>query len=101
MLVAREPALEELRDVAFHELRSGPGYDHRAGGLAPLLILDAYDGAFRYGGAVGEHILELRGMNVLPARDDHVLRPADDPVAAVFVDAREIAAAEPAVGREP
>src|SRR3954470_110069 len=101
MLVACEPTLEELGDVAFHELRSRPRDHDRAGGLAPLPILYAHDGAFRYAGPVGEHILELRRMNVLAPRDNHVLRAADDPVIAVLVDAGEIAAAEPAVGRKP
>jgi hypothetical protein len=46
---------------------------------------------------VVRHLLDLAGVHVLPAREDHVLLPVDDVEVAVGVLASEVAAVEPAV----
>ena len=44
-----------------------------------------------------EHRLDLRGIDVLPARDDQVLQPAPDPVEALRVALHHVAGVQPAV----
>src|SRR5919107_544356 len=65
--------------------------------LAEGLVRDADHG--RQGDRlVGEeHLLDLAGVHVEAAADDHVLGPVDDVVVAVLVTAGQVAGAEPAV----
>src|SRR3989440_9158485 len=70
--------------------------DAAAGGLAPFRVVDADHRRLGDARAVGEHVLELGGVDVLAARDDHVLGAADDPVETVLVQARLVAGPEPA-----
>ena len=48
-------------------------------------------------GVLVKHLLDLAGVHVVAAADDHVLGPVDDEVVAVLVAAGQVSAAEPAV----
>jgi hypothetical protein len=72
--------------------------DERDARLAPALVRNADDRCLRTAGVLVEDVLDLGRVDVLAARDDHVLRPADDPVVALVVARRDVAGEEPAVG---
>src|SRR5436309_6651116 len=74
--------------------------DAGARGLAPFRVVDADHRRLGDARAVGEHVLELGGVDVLAARDDHVPGAADDPVETVLVQARQVSGPEPAFRRE-
>src|SRR5437867_13416719 len=89
--VVRE-ALAQPRDDPGRIRRHAGTQDH-AGlhGLAPALVGHADHGAFADRRVRGEHVLDLRGVDVLAARDDHVLQPV--------VDVQEAVAAVAGVAR--
>src|SRR5439155_26530430 len=68
--------------------------------LAPAIVRDADDGAVPHGPVLVEDGLDLGRIDVLAARDEHVLEAALDPVAAVLSHLRDVAGAQPAVGGE-
>jgi hypothetical protein len=66
-------------------------------GLAPALVRDAEDGHLVHAGMPREHRLDLDGVHVLAAGDDHVLGAVDHEEVAVLVLTGEVAGAVPAV----
>eukprot|EP00966_Prymnesium_polylepis_P332463 7387962-Prymnesium_polylepis.2 len=88
--------LRARRDAA----RLGPEHDDRLDDLAQQLVGDAVDARVQHGRVVGEHALDLDRVDVLAARQDHVLEPVAHRQVAVRLLPRHIARAEPAVRRE-
>src|ERR1700726_3771877 len=68
-------------------------------GLAPGVMGDAEHGALRYGGMLGHGVLDLGGIDVPAAADDHVLDAVDDVDEAVLIHASGIAGMDPAVAQ--
>ncbi len=71
--------------------------DEGKAGLAPTLVRNADDGCLGDCVVLVENVLDLGRVDVLAAGDDHVLRPADDPVVALLVACCDVAGQEPAV----
>src|SRR5699024_11759755 len=67
----------------------------RGHGLAPLRVGPADHRDLGDLGVPVEHLLDLGGVHVLPARDDHVFLAVDDPVIALVVTGGQIAGEEP------
>ena len=76
---------------------AGPERDHRLDGLAPAVVGHADDRDLGHGRVLGQDLLDLGRVDVLPAGDDHVLEPVLDEEVAVVVDVPDVAGAEPAV----
>src|SRR5690606_17270263 len=76
---------------------AGAGKDIGAAGLAPFLVRHADDGAFQYAGEAVDDDLDLGRIDVLAARDVHVLDAIDDVVVTVGIAARDIAGFQPAI----
>ena len=74
--------------------------EDRPGHLAPLLVGHADDGDAGDPVDVVDEVLDFGRVDVLAARDDHVLEPVRDVEVAVGVEIAEVAGAEPAVRRE-
>ncbi|KGX02032.1 hypothetical protein Y601_2047 [Burkholderia pseudomallei MSHR640] len=68
--------------------------DHR---LAPFRMRAADHGCLCDGRVRVQHVLDFLRVDILAARHDHVLDPVDDEQVTVVVDARDVAAAVPAV----
>ena len=75
--------------------------DHGDDALPPALVGHADHGDLRDARVAREHVLDLERMDVLAARDDHVVDPAVDPEVAVLVEVAGVARAVPAVARSP
>ena len=69
-------------------------------GFAPLLVRNPEHGDLEHRRVGGQRVLDLGRVDVLAARDDHVLGPVDDEDVPAVVDRRQVATAVPAVGRE-
>ena len=69
----------------------------RAADLAPLLVRHADHGRLGDLGQLVDHVLHLGRVDVLAARDVHVLDAVDDVVVAVLVAHRDVAGVQPAV----
>ena len=87
----RDRGAAEGDHLIFVEAHAFPPADPHAELLAVARIgqaegLDVGDGGMRV-----EKLLDLAGINVLAAADDHVLQPPDDVAVALRVDGREIA----------
>ena len=67
--------------------------------LAPFLVGNADDRAFGDVGVLVERLLDLGGIDVLAAGDDHVLDPVDDIDEAVLVHIAAVAGVQPAVAQ--
>src|SRR5690554_828624 len=65
--------------------------------LAPVIVGAAHDRGFLDVGRLDQHVLDLGRIDVLAARDDHVLLAAVDPEEAVGVEVPDVAGVEPAV----
>jgi hypothetical protein len=76
-----------------------PGLEHQVGGeaLPVLVVVDADDRRLLDPLHVGEQVLDLAGVDVLAARDDHVVGAPGDEQQAVAVEVPEVAGAEHAV----
>ncbi len=59
--------------------------------LAPLLVRHAEDGRFQHRRMLVEHLLDLRAVHVLAARDDHVLAAVHEEEIAAVVHEAEVA----------
>jgi hypothetical protein len=81
---------------------STPGAGRRAHegghGLPPPLVGQADDGHVGHRRVAEQECLDLPGVDVFAAPDDHVLHPAGDAAVAPLVHRPEVAGAEPAVG---
>ena len=75
----------------------GVGDDERDDALAPAVVGRADDRDLAHARVAREHVLDLERVDVLAARDDHVVDPADDPEVAVLVEPAEVAGEVPAV----
>ena len=71
--------------------------DDRFHRFAPFVVGHSDDRGFQYRRVTVDRILDLRGIDVLAAGDDHVFRAIDDEHVAVFVPRREIARPHPAI----
>src|SRR5690606_41711682 len=72
-------------------------YTHRARDLAPPLVRHPPPGDFGDAGLPAQALLDLPRVDVRPAGDEHVRRPAGDVDIAFVVDHAEVTGAEPAV----
>src|SRR5690606_33998864 len=72
-------------------------HDEGLRGLAPLLGRDADHRAVGDGRVAHQDVLDLGGVDVLPARDDHVLDPVVHVEVAVLVQVADVAGPEPVV----
>jgi len=95
VLVGRDPATHELPDL----VRIGRTFRHnrRPNLLTQLGVRDADDHGRGDRRVLVEDLLDLAGVDVVPASDDQVFSPVDDEVVTVLVDPCQIAGAEPAV----
>ena len=88
-------------DVGEHlVLRDAAGLleDDAGHGLLAVFLVRHADDLYVLDGRVGvDEFLDLLGVDVLAAADDHVLQPPGDAVAAVFVPAGQIAGVQPAL----
>src|SRR5439155_14709203 len=75
------------------------GQRHHDGldGLAPAFVGNADDRHVRHLRVASQHALELGGVDVLAAGDDHVLDPVADVEEAVRVDVAGVTGVEPAI----
>ena len=76
-----------------------PQHDDRVHLLAPHRVRDADDGDLRDGGVGRDRVLDLDGVHVLAAGDDHVVQPVDEVDVAVGVDVADVAGVVPAAAR--
>ena len=79
--------------------RHGPGELHRrADDLAVIVIRHAEHRHLGHGIMLLQHVLDLGGIDVLAAADDHVAQPAaGDDQAAILAQVAQVAGAQPAV----
>ena len=77
--------------------RSPRGDDERDDALAEPLVRLADDGDLAHAGMAREDVLDLERVDVLAARDDHVVDAAVEPEVAVLVEPPDVAGAVPAV----
>ena len=94
----REP-FAAVRDQLVAVDRCAPD-DERDADLAPRLVRHAGDCRVGDRRMRVEHRFDLGWIDVLAARDVHVLEPAADPVAAVLVRFGHVAGREPAVAED-
>ena len=80
------------------ERRAGLAHHERADVLAEHLVRHADDRGLLHVGVLEDHGLDVGGVDVVAAADDHVLDAARDVDEAVGVEVREVAGAQPAVG---
>ena len=80
--------------------RAVPELHHRLHLLAELAVGHADDGGVDDVGMLEQDLLDLDAVHVLAAADDHVLGPVDEVEEAVGVEAADVAAAEPPLGRD-
>src|SRR5581483_12155399 len=65
--------------------------DNGMHGLAPVFSRDADDGSFQHGGMGVEGVLDLDGVDIFAAGDDHILCSIDDKDVVFLIDGRQIA----------
>src|SRR5690606_6066434 len=68
--------------------------------LAVVVVGETDDGRLEHARQLGEMVLDLARVDVLPTADDHLLRPTRHREHAALVHRREVARAQPAVGSE-
>ena len=71
------------------------GHDVRDGDFPVDLVRRTYYGGFENLGMGGQCVLDLFGINVLAAADDHVFDAVDESEVAVLVEAAHVAGAQP------
>ena len=96
----REPVAGEGDDVPGLRVHSGFSDDDGLDRLAPSIVGHADDGDIRDGGMVEQRVLDLGGVHVLAARDDHVLHPVGEEEIAVLIEKARVTRPEPSVGVE-
>src|SRR5689334_24673363 len=95
LLVSRQPCGAVLAGILRREAGPGGQLDERYANLAPALIRHARDGGILYTRAEPERRLDFRRVNILAARNVHVLQPIDDDIGAILLLTCKIAGAEP------
>src|SRR6185503_20075427 len=90
----------KIDDVGGGRLLAGLHHHDRLHGLAPFVVGDADHGGFRDVRVIADRALDLGGVDVLAAGDDHVLDADVDIEVAVLIHVAGIAGAEPAVAAE-
>ena len=73
-------------------------HDHQLDRFARLLVGHADRGALQHAGQAGHHVLDLVGIDVEAADQDHVLLAVDDLEVAALVHHADVAGLEVAVG---
>src|SRR5258705_9029048 len=68
------------------------------GHFAPVAIRNPDDRSSHDGGVCIENVLDLAGIDILAAADDHVLAPASNAAISVLVETPQIAGVKPAFG---
>lgn len=81
------------------EFGMGLRYDDRMNALAPIRVRQADDRERGYSRMGGKHRLDLRRIDILAARHDHVLQPIDDRDISVRIHPPDIAGVHPAVAQ--
>src|SRR5581483_4641020 len=66
-------------------------------GLAPVFSRDTDDGSFQHGGMGVEGVLDLDGVDIFAAGDDHILCSIDDKDVVFLIDGRQIAGMHPTI----
>ena len=87
----------EPDDLLLRRLMAGPQRHHRLDGLAPVVIRNADHRHVGHRRVLGHGLLDLGRVDVLPARDDHVLDPVGYEQVPAVADVPDIAGAQPAV----
>src|SRR3990170_7636009 len=83
-LEAGEPLRAEAVGVELLGRHAVIDDDARHDALPPPVVGRADDRHLPHPGRSGEHVLDLDGMDVLAARDDHVVDAPDDPEIAIL-----------------
>ena len=65
--------------------------------LPPFLVRKTHDRHVPYGGVLPEHVLDLRGGDVLSAADDGVVGPTLNEEVSVSVEASDVMSGKPAI----
>src|SRR6185312_9462425 len=94
----RQIGLAVRMDLLRPERMAGLYGDDRHADLAPLLVGNADHGSFGDRRELMQHALDFGWIDVLTARDVHVLPAVDDVVEPFLIDARGIAGVQPAIG---
>jgi hypothetical protein len=92
------PSVQLVRSSSVGGAAGSAGTTIAIGVSAPLLVPGADHGDVRDRRVSGQHVLDLGAVDVLPARDDHVLLAVDDVQEAFVVGADQVAGVEPAAG---
>ena len=94
-LVAGEVAPRELDQVGRQGCRAGSRLDRGVQALAPCVVRHAEHRDVLHARMAVEHILDLRGIDVDAAGDDHVAHPIADVHEALVVHPCDVAHREP------
>ena len=97
MLEARQHAVEPPGHRLLVQGRAVAERDHRHRHFAPFLVRTADHRGVLHLVHVVQHLLHFRRVDVLAARNNHVLEAVVDPVIAVFVPIAHVAGMVPAV----
>src|SRR5262249_21364934 len=91
MRIGRRIGEREPLDFVLARLSPQLAYRERDGLLPLELVIDGNDRGLRDIGMALEHALDLGGIDVLAARDEHVVGAADEVVEAIGVAAKHVA----------
>ena len=92
-----EPGKRRREAVSVELIRACIADDDRDDALAPAIVGDADHRHLAHARMTREHVLDLEWVDVLAARDDHVVEPPVDPQVAVAVEMAGVAGVIPAV----
>ncbi|MNE98793.1 hypothetical protein D3C80_1973620 [compost metagenome] len=81
----------------FVDLGTGLAHHHRVHRFAPLLVRNANHRTHGHLGMAGDDVLDLGGIHVLAAADDHVLEAVDNEQVALLVHVGAVAGEQPTV----
>src|SRR5580692_4033970 len=99
-LEARDALAGEADDIRRRRLLAGLHHHDGLDRLAPFVVGHADHGDFGDIGVIADRAFDLGGIDVLAARDDHVLDAVVDIEIAVAVHVAGVAGAQPAVAVE-
>src|ERR1700688_1808851 len=97
-LIGGQTFSTELRQFLLGDLMPRLDLDKSDGHFAPVVIRNPDDRSSHDGGMGVENILDLAGIDILAAADDHVLAPALNAAISVLVETPQIAGVKPAFG---
>jgi len=97
-LVRGQTFSTELRQFLLGDLMPRLDLDKSDGHFAPVAIRNPDDRSSHDGGMGVENVLDLAGIDILAAADDHVLAPALNAAISVLVETPQIAGVKPAFG---